>query len=278
MGLDYFSGIQAGIVSMLAVTVPGFLVFGTSMFRAFALIRIGWEGIETMWSSAPSDERLFSFVKLLLHLSFVYAMVTFYVTPVPGLGISFSHLITDQMAYFSSLVDATAVRKVFEHWNDISAKFVEPSVIHVSAGVLYALFVVLLMAAKGLSFVVVSFGMIGTSALTVVGSIFIPFLAIPQLEWLFWGWFKSFLQYAFMQVLAYVYMMIFEQYLYNVLTSLPSGITSDLYALYGFQVASVAIAFCLGIMLIPMLNQQLFSGGGSSSTGGSVVHFVRSRF
>jgi hypothetical protein len=278
MGLDYFSSIQTAIGALLAASVPAFLIFGTSMFRALALIRIGWEGVETAWSSAPSDERMFSFVKLLLHLSFAYAIVTFYTTPIPGLGISFVHLITDQMAYFCSLLDATTVSKSFDHWNQMGTRFIQPSVLDVGANVLYVVFQLVLIAAKGLSFIVVSFGMIATAALTVVGPVFIPFLIAPGLEWLFWGWFKAFLQYAFLPVMAYVYLMIFEQYIFNVLTDLPAGVTADLYGTYGFQVITVGVSFCLGLLYIPKLNADLFSGSGGASTGASVINYVRNKF
>lgn len=35
-----------------------------------------------------------------------------------------------------------------------------------------------------------------------VGPVFVPFFIVPKLEWLFWGWLRCFLQYAFYEVIA----------------------------------------------------------------------------
>ena len=48
-----------------------------------------------------------------------------------------------------------------------------------------------------------------------LGLFFIPFFIVPQLDWLFWGWFKCFLQYSFYQVVAAAVIYIIG----NILTS-----------------------------------------------------------
>ena len=50
--------------------------------------------------------------------------------------------------------------------------------------------------------VVIAFGIIATAVCVLLGPIFIPFFIVPQLDWLFWGWFKCFLQYSFYHQLS----------------------------------------------------------------------------
>jgi type IV secretory pathway VirB6-like protein len=57
-----------------------------------------------MFSHEGLGEQMFDFAKLLLFVSFGYALITFYEAPLPGIGVSFSNLITDQAQYFQSVL------------------------------------------------------------------------------------------------------------------------------------------------------------------------------
>ena len=94
--------VQQAISSLLTTYEPEFLQFGHSMFVAFATILIVWEGIKIMLSQDTLGDHLFGFAKLLLFISFGYAIVVFYESPIPGIGVSFSNLITDQAHEFAN--------------------------------------------------------------------------------------------------------------------------------------------------------------------------------
>lgn len=61
-----------------------------------------------MFSHDGLGEQMFEFAKLLMLISFGYTMITFYEAPIPGFGVSFSNLITDQAGYFQSVLEARA--------------------------------------------------------------------------------------------------------------------------------------------------------------------------
>ncbi len=67
---------------------------------------------------------------------------------------------------------------------------------------IYVIVTVLLAAAQAVAIVVIAYGFIATAVCVLVGPIFVPFFIVPKLEWLFWGWLRCFLQYAFYQVIA----------------------------------------------------------------------------
>ena len=54
-------------------------------------------------------DHLFDFAKLLLFISFGYALIAFYEAPIPGIGVSFSNLITDQAHDFADILDARSL-------------------------------------------------------------------------------------------------------------------------------------------------------------------------
>ena len=108
----------------------------------------------------------------------------------------------------------------------------------------------------------------GVSSLGLV----VPFLIVPRLDWLFWGWFKSFVQYSFIPVVAIAFLMIFEQFVFRHVTTLPPTITSAEYGVYGLQAVAVIATFCVGIMLVPSLTNSIFTGtSGQSAFSGMVA-------
>jgi type IV secretory pathway VirB6-like protein len=259
-GLDYFSAIQQAISGLLTTFEPEFLRFGTALFLSMATVLIVWHGITFMFATGSLQDRVFEFVKTLLFISMGYAMIAFYESPIPGIGTSFSNLITDQTAYFANVLDASAVGHVYEHLDNMFNSFIAPGALEVTAGLIYLALLVVLTLAKASSVAIVAFGLIASAVCGLLGPLFVPFFIVPKLDFLFWGWFKAFLQYSFMPVVAYAYLMVFERFLFRVLTTLPNGITSDLYLLYGIQVVGVALVFVVGILLLPSLTASLFSG------------------
>ena len=78
----------------------------------------------------------------------------------------------------------------------------------------------------------IAFGLIASAVCGLLGPIFVPFFIVPKLEWLFWGWLKSFIQYSFIPVVAIAFLMIFEQFVFRYVTTLPPTITSAEYGVY----------------------------------------------
>ena len=118
--------VQQAISSLLTTYEPEFLRFGHSLFVAFATILIVWHGIGIMLSRESLGDHLFSFAKLLLFISFGYALIAFYEAPLPGIGVSFSNLITDQAHEFANILDARSLELVFEHLDDLWQHFIQP--------------------------------------------------------------------------------------------------------------------------------------------------------
>src|SRR5215470_9235847 len=89
----------AFLTQLMTVHAGLFESMGQQMFRNFAIILIAWFGIKTALGSASGGSgRAFhfdQFANLLLTISFGLAMSTFYSQPIPGIGVSFYHLIID---------------------------------------------------------------------------------------------------------------------------------------------------------------------------------------
>lgn len=257
--------VQQAISSLLTMHEPEFLRFGHSLFVAFATILIVWHGIGIMLSRDSLGDHLFSFAKLLLFISFGYALIAFYEAPLPGIGVSFSNLITDQAHEFANILDARSLELVFDHLDDLWQHFIQPDAWSILANLMYWLLLIVVTLAKVISLAVVAFGLIASAVCALVGPIFVPFFIVPKLDWLFWSWFKAFIQYSFMPVIAFAFLMVFERFVFQFLTTLPPGITEDLYMVYGLQALVVIGVFAVGILLVPSLTNSIFSGRGGES-------------
>ena len=117
--LNLIPTIQQAIMSLLTTYEPVFLRFGYTLFISFATILIAWHGIRMMFAQDGLGEQMFEFAKLLLFISFGYALIAFYESPLPGIGVSFSNLITDQTGYFQSVLEARAFDNIYRHFDTL---------------------------------------------------------------------------------------------------------------------------------------------------------------
>jgi type IV secretory pathway VirB6-like protein len=275
--LNLLPTIQQAITQLLTVYEPEFLRFGYRLFLSFATILITWHGIKMMFSHDSLGDSMFEFAKLLMVISFGYSFITFYEAPLPGIGVSFSNLITDQTGYFASVLEARAFDNIYRHFDELSAHFMQPDAWAILANLIYWVMLLVIAVAKALSLAVIAFGLIASAVCGLLGPIFVPFFIVPKLEWLFWGWLKSFIQYSFVPVVAVAFLMVFEQFIYRYVTTLPPTITSDEYGVYGLQAVTVVLAFCLGISYVPSLTSSIFSGQGGQSIVTSIPRLIRMR-
>jgi TrbL/VirB6 plasmid conjugal transfer protein len=257
--------VQQAITTLLTTYEPEFLRMGYSLFVAFATILIVWQGIQIMLSGESLGDHLFGFAKLLLFIAFGYALVAFYESPIPGIGVSFSNLITDQAHEFANILDARSLELVYDHLDELWQRFVQPDAWSILANLIYWLLLIVVTLAKVASLAVVAFGLIASAVCALVGPIFVPFFIVPKLDWLFWSWFKAFIQYSFIPVIAFAFLMVFERFVFQFLTTIPPGITEDQYMIYGLQAFVVIGVFSVGILLVPSLTNSIFSGKGGES-------------
>ena len=263
--LAVVASIQQAISTLLTTYEPEFLRFGYSLFVAFATILIVWQGIKMMLTRESLGDHMFEFAKLLLFISFGYALIAFYESPIPGIGVSFSNLVTDQAHVFANILDARSLELVFAHLDSLWNQFVQPDAWSILANLLYWLLLIVVTLAKVVALAIVAFGLIASAVCALLGPIFVPFFIVPKLDWLFWSWFKAFIQYSFVPVIAFAFLMIFERFIFQYLTTLPPGITEDLYLVYGLQALVVIGVFVLGILLVPSLTSSIFTGRGGAT-------------
>jgi hypothetical protein len=270
MQTDYLQFIFKAIHDLLTENLGFFDAMGQNLFRMFATILIVWYGVKSALAAAGGRQPFHfdNFASLLFTISFGFAMVNFYTTPIPGIGTSFHNLVTNESQFLAARIDQTQLQVVIERVNDYESRIDSPGVTDLRGTLLYTLVIVLLAAAQAVAIVVIAYGFLASAVCVLVGPIFVPFFIVPKLEWLFWGWFRCFLQYAFYQVIAAAVVFVIANLILGILQLQPNGAVSTVALIEEFPVLLITfLASIYALLKIPALTNHIFSGtaGGSSA-------------
>jgi hypothetical protein len=244
-----------------------FQAMGVHMYRGFAVILIVWFGVKTALASAGGGRgatfHFDQFAALLLTIAFGFGMITFYSQPIPGFGVSFYHLIIDQGLFLATQLNHALVQEIWDRLTGLYFGMETPALslaINILEVIRYLVTILCILAAQAAVFGVIAFGYVAAAVAVMLGPIFIPFFIVPHMEWLFWGWLKSLIQYAFYPVVANAYLFVFGNLLIHFVDSHPPPYDGAAVAVFFFPLVLLLIAFTYGILKIPSLVNSLFTG------------------
>jgi TrbL/VirB6 plasmid conjugal transfer protein len=267
---DFLAYVFQAIQNLLTQNLGFFDAMGQNLFRMFATILVVWYGAKSALAAAGgrSPFHFDHFASLLLTISFGFAMVNYYTAPVPGIGRSFHNLVTDEAQFLSTRIDEAQLQNVVAQITDFETRIASPTFGDILGTVIYVVVIILLAACQAVSIVVVAYGFIASAVCVLVGPIFIPFFIVPKLEWMFWGWFRCFLQYAFYQVVAAAVVFVISNLILGALRLPPPGTLSTVQLIAWFPVLLITFLAAIYVLLkVPSLTGHIFSGtaGGSSA-------------
>lgn len=268
-GIDPFASITGAVLDLLMRDGDVFLRLGTTLFRGLAVLMLAWFGIRTALTSAEGGRHsvvpLSELAGLVLTIAFGFTMISYYRAPIPGIGLSFTQLLTDQPIFLARQLEVTQVQRLAERLNQVYLAMEQPLLVNITALANYFLVALAVTAARVALLAVIAFGLVATGVAVLVGPVFIPFFVVPALDWLFWGWLKSLLQYAFYQVIAQAFVFVFGSFLINFLDAFPPPYTVDRLLVGGLHLVFLLCAFVYGVLKVPSLTSSLFSGRAGES-------------
>lgn len=271
MQQDYFSFLLEAITSLLQQNMGFFDAMGQNLFRSLATILVVWFGVKAALAAASGHHgfHFANFASLIMTISFGFAMVNYYSQPIPGIGRSFHNLVTDEAQFLATRIDQTQLQTVIDKMTDYQSRLDAPGFSDILGTIVYAVVIILLAAAQAVSIVVIAYGFIATAVCVLVGPIFIPFFIVPKLEWIFWGWFKAFLQYSFYQVIAGAVVFVIANLILGMLALQPAGAISTAELMQAFPVLIITfLASIYALLKVPALTNSIFTGGSGTSSAG----------
>src|SRR5258706_13848180 len=106
-------------------------------------------------------------------------MLVFYQTPIPGIGYSFTNLVTGTASGLAKMLDAGLMANMYKQWQTIQDSFVEPGLLDFVAGGLYLIFTVVILLAKAFTMAAVGLSLIFSALGGLVGPLFFPLALLP---------------------------------------------------------------------------------------------------
>src|ERR1700727_1572626 len=109
-----FTFLGQAISQLLSSKSAAIQATGLDMFRGLAVILIVWFGIKSALSASEGHGgfHFAKFADLILMIAFGLGMLTYYSAPVPGMGYSFSDLITQEALHLSGEIESNQTQTI----------------------------------------------------------------------------------------------------------------------------------------------------------------------
>jgi hypothetical protein len=258
-----FTFLGSAISQLLSSKSAALQATGLDIFRGLAVILIVWFGVKSALSASQGVGGGFQFAKfadLILMISFGLGMLTYYSTPIPGVGYSFSDLITQEALNLSGQIESDQTQQIATTVVNAEQQLgTPPGSFNILEDLTFLIIALLLAAMQAVSFAVIAYGYVASAVCVLIGPIFIPWFIVPKLDWLFWGWFKAFIGFSFYQVIASAFIYIFSKVLTSMFSVIGSISISN--ALTILPALFITLFVCIfGLLKIPELTGAILSG------------------
>ena len=266
---DPLTSIEDGIRALMTSRLDLFVGMGLNLFRGFATILIVWFGVQSALSSAEGGEgfNFARFTRLLLVIAFGFAMVKYYTSPIPGIGQSFPDLVMQEASSLSNSIGLDQGRLIETRVTEVEQGMEQPNSFSFHETLTFVVLYVILAVVQAAVLMIIGFGLIAQAVLLLVGPVFVPFFIVPKMDWLFWGWFKAFLQYSFYQVVANTFVYIFTKLLLAFFAVDMGGMSVDQWMAAFPAILIFLLIAIYGLLKIPALTNHLFSGAAGADSG-----------
>ena len=258
-----FTFLGAAISQLLSSKSGALQATGLDIFRGLAVIMIVWFGVKSALSAAQGHGGGFHFAKfadLILMISFGLGMLTYYSTPIPGVGCSFSDLITQEALNLSGQIESDQTQQIANTVVNAERQLgTPPGSFNILEDLTFLVIALLLAAMQAVSFAVIAYGYVAAAVCVLIGPIFIPWFIVPKMDWLFWGWFKAFIGFSFYQVIASAFIFVFSKVLTSMFQVIGNISISN--ALTILPALLITLFVCIyGLVKIPELTGAILSG------------------
>ncbi len=257
----------ASIDAAISALAPLFVAEGLQLFRALAALTLAWFGVQVALSGegVPWGR----FLPLALAMAFSLGLLRFYTADLPGLGLPLATLPMRAADFYARQLDAFIdwrfAQAFHAAWVELSSgsflDFLQ------GAGALIWTFVLLLFnaACAALLIAAIAAGRVAAGACAVLGPLFIPWLFVPRMDFLFWGWLRSYLQFSFYTAVGWTFLALCSGMLVGVWSTAPPGLAAQV--AWFFYSATVLLVAVLALFKVHSLTHAIFHGGGSLPTG-----------
>jgi hypothetical protein len=230
-----------------------------------------------VWRHHEWDIMAERFKSLAVGLVIAYSLLQFYNTPIPSSGFTFPQTINQTSLQYSQMITTNLAENLMSTLELSNASLETPSLTDVPGLFDYGFLTGILLLAEAAAFGVMVFGHVGQGVALLVGPLFIPWIIIPKLSKIFWGWLTFFLTFAIYPIVAAaVLTMIGNAFTQQFNFAGHQGTLTQVLSLPVIFVVCVCLIYA--IIKIPAMAHGLMSGVGHSDFGEFIAGFVYRAF
>jgi hypothetical protein len=235
---------------------------GLDVFRSLAVILIAWFGIKSALSASQGHGGFHfgKFADLILMISFGFGMLTYYSTPIPGVGYSFSDLISKESLSLSAQIESNQTQQIADAVTTAESQLgAPPGKYNILESLVFLVIALMLAAMQAVAFAVIAYGYVAAAVCVLVGPVFIPWFIVPKMDWLFWGWLKAFIGFSFYQLIASAFIFVFAKVLTSMFLVIGKISVSNAFTV--LPALMLTLFVCIyGLVKIPELTGAILSG------------------
>jgi type IV secretory pathway VirB6-like protein len=272
MGNQLLTFIMHQCDSLTATLSPSVDAIGLHIVLSLATIMLVWFGIQEALASAQGGVgfNVAKFLNFFILITFAYTFVKYYNSAIPGIGYSLKGFIGQGTTDLAQTIGQDGIQSMFQAIDAALAKSGPGMALFTAPYMLfaYAITQVGLSVLAAVVAVILAYGAVAGTIIGILGPIFIPFLVIEKLEFLFWGWFKAYLSFAFYKVVAAATMSVLG-HLFIAYYATLADFTNPLTLIKNlpFLIMLVIVNIFL-ILKIPAITASIFSGSSSGHDAG----------
>jgi hypothetical protein len=259
---NWVTTLNSTIRDLLSHNSSQFLSLGLAIGSGLAVILIVRYGVATALAGRGLDFGDF-FQEVILLIGACLCILRGYSTPMPLFaGRTFPDLIIDGPAQLANQISLTSDAQLEATFGSILEHIPPPiNPLDMPGHLCYWIMQALIQGTRAVMFAIFSFGLIAQAVIVMLGPVFIPFLLFRPMSFMFWGWFRSLLQYSFYPVICSCFSAVLTAFFLNLPMSSATGALSMAQVL---ALSPFFIIIILGMLSVPLVVNGLFSGASGA--------------
>ncbi len=260
---DNFFTFIGSAITKLFTHAAFFQAIGVSTFRLTVALLLFLFGAETVLTGYFDMRK---FVRLVFMILVCLTLITYYSAPAPFVGRSLHSLITDEAKYLSDQLETGTNETLQTKLNAAYLQMETPTYFSgLALTITWFVAICLIALLRLVMLAVVAFSYMALGIIVMLGPLFIPSLIWPGLEFLFWGWIKSFMSYALYQVVASAMVFITANVMTSFFDANPGPYGLEKITTMFVELVAIIGTCIYSIVKVPSLASSILSGRGGES-------------
>jgi len=269
--VNFEGTVTQGVTDLVSSVAPSILPLGwtlLALFGVYALLQTLLQG--TLRSMAMHHYNplatTVAYVAVLFRIAIASLMLTFYMTPLPGLPFNFHQMFPYLAQALANAVTTDLLKQTLGNFNDVIHYLPPVGVLQV----LPALLTIVVLTLTALSQVAMTIITAGSYAivgiLTICGPLMIPFYVLPGHDKKFWSWFDNMFAYSMYVFVGAAFIFIFCHSYADFFTNLH-GYTVGQWLVSVPYLLLITVVFLWTMFKVPEITHMLFGGFGGVASG-----------